>query len=797
MRKYPFIKFSLVFILGILLNKFFPLQSSYLFLPIAIVILLIVITYNRKDYSIFGKVFLISFYLFFALLGSLIHALKIESNIFLDDDYSTVEKMVVIGKVKSIDLMYDNEVSFLVESDSIRIEKKYHVHNILVLCKVRDTTWSLGAFNKKIAPGNTLRVEGTFQKRRERRNPGEVNYNEYLKTQGISGLLYVKDDYEVKILNSNNDAFKTFILNLRRFLDEKITGLHNPQASGLIRGLILADRSGIDYQTKTEFVNSGVMHILAVSGLHVGFIILIFIFLFGRFNIYARALLTMLGLIIFLFITGASASVFRAVTMALVIGIAQITNRSSNIFNSLAIAAFIVLVFNPLDLFSAGFQLSFLAVLSIAVIYPIIQNYIYKLKLKSKVLNYILLFMGVSLSAQIGTLPLTMIYFGKISLVSLITNLFVIPLAGVIVGIAIFTLILSLVMPGLASIYGSVNEFIIFILYKIISYSGGSEYSFVYIRNFTLYDTIIFYITIILIVYGVNRFQSSRGKIVFVFLAVLNSVIFSSLDNQVILEKGKLNLLMIDVGQGNSTLIKLPNDQTVLINAGRANFYFEPGQRVILPMLNYLAIEKIDYAVVSNLSQENISGFVSLVRSGIIRKIIKPGRDSLDQINVRFEELANLYKVPISYINTNIHNLGGVNLYTFNSSATLNNPANPQKECLSVIEYGNTNILIAGELSFEMDEHYSNLYGRFLKSDVLITAIEKGSLSPSHKFLTLAKPKMSLVSIENQNKFNRPSELIFKRIEKLSEKIYRTDKEGAILISSDGKNIKKINWKIF
>src|SRR3990170_559553 len=424
MKNYPFIRYSIIFICGILINKIFTISSNYLVLPLILFFLISILSYFYKHRKILGVISVISFYLFFFVLGNYLYTTRTESKSFLPQEIKTIEKLVVIGSVQSIDLWKEKE--------------------ILLICRVRDNNESLEKLYNKLVPGNKVRVQGRFQKGREERNPGEFNYDNYLHSKGISGLLYVDDDYDVKIINWGSNVFQKTIFNVRKIVDSKINSLHNSQTSALLRGLLLADRSNIDYETKTEFVNSGVMHILAVSGLHVGYIVLIFVVVLGRFNIFIRSILTIVGLIAFLLLTGMPPSVFRAVVMAVVIIMAYMANRSTNIFNSLAIAAFIVLSLNPEELFGAGFQLSFLAVLSIAVIYPIMQKYIYSLKLKSKVVNYILLFMGVSLSAQLGTLPLTLIYFGKLSSVSLLTNLIVIPLAGVIVGIAIFTLTLSL-----------------------------------------------------------------------------------------------------------------------------------------------------------------------------------------------------------------------------------------------------------------------------------------------------------------------------------------------------------------
>lgn len=797
MKTYPFIGYSLAFIGGILTNYFLNLDSHFMLIPLILLFIISIIGYfNRINVSV-GLIFKISFYFFFFVLGNFLFALKIESKSFLSDEIKSVDKLVVIGSIQNIDLLRNNELTFQIKSDSIRIDNVYYGKKVFLLCKVKDELQDLKKIYSAILPGNIVRIEGTFHTGREKRNPGEFDYDMHLRFQGISGIIYVKDEYDVKILSFNSNYFKSLIYNVRKLINLRINSLHNSEAAGLLRGLLLADRSGIDYETKTEFVNSGVIHILAVSGLHVGYIILIFLFVFGRFNIFIKSILTMFGLIVFLLITGMPASVFRAVTMAVVIIFAYLTNRSSNIFNSLAIAAFILLAVNPEELFSAGFQLSFSAVLSIAVIYPILQKYIYSLKINSNVLNFILLFMGVSLSAQIGTIPLTMIYFGKLSLVSIFTNLIVIPLAGIIVGVGIFTLCLSLFISSLAIYFALANEFIIFLLFKIIAFTGGSVYSFIHIRDFSIYDAVIFYSMLILLLTGLNKIYSPKGKLIFISLLIANAILISSFDNKNLLAERKLSLMMVDVSKGDAALIKFPNGETALLNGGHASFYFDNGKRIITPLLNYLGIDKIDYAFVSSLTQEHLGGIVYLIQSGLIKNAVKPELDTSIFADVKLEELLKLKNTSIRYFEKGTMKIGDVRIYFLNSKFD-----NFTRKNLSInnsgvfkIVFGNTSFLFPGNIENDEEYFFSEKYKEFLKSDVLLVSNNGKNISSSLQFLQAIKPRISLISVGNQNKFDYPSPYILDRLKKSSTEVYRTDEEGAILLQSDGVEITKVNWK--
>ncbi len=796
MKNYPFIRYSLVFISGILINNLLRI-NSHLLLPILIVFLLIsVVGYFSKGRKIFRIISTITFLLLFFLLGSYLHSIKVENKALLPDGIKNIEKLVVIGSVQSIELTKIDELSFKIFTDSVRINSLYHAKKLSLICKVRDDSQAIDKLYNRILPGFKVRIEGSFQRGREARNPGEFNYDDYLRAKGISGLFYIKDQYEVKIIDWNSSVFRTAIFKARKYVGSKINNLHNEQTSGLLRGLLLADRSNIDYQTKTEFVNSGVMHILAVSGLHVGYIVLIFIVVLGRFNIYTRSILTVAGLIAFLLLTGMPASVFRAVTMAVVIIFAFMTNRSSSIYNSLSIAAFIVLVFNPEDLFSPGFQLSFLAVLSIAIIYPILQNYVYSLKLKSKIINYILLFMGVSLSAQLGTLPLTLMYFGKLSLVSLLTNLIVIPLVGAIVGIAIFTLVLSLFISSVALIYSSANNILVYGLFKIISFAGTFQYSYLPIKNFTDFDSVIFYASIVLIILFLLNFHSLKSKLAASILVILIAVVFSSFDNKNLLRSGQLSVMMIDVNQGDATLIKFPNGETALIDGGFASFFFDNGDRIIKPLLNYLDVDKIDYAIVSSMTQESFGGFVSLMKAGVIKNIIKPVVDSNFIVDIQFERLVHEHKIPIRYYNEDILRIGEVNLYFLSDGkSTSSAEMGDDRNIIIKLIYGKTSFLFPGKIKHDDEYYYCDKYKDFLKSNVLKVSNNGRINSTSLEFLQKVQPDICLIGSENQNKFGTTSPFIQERLEKIEAQICRTDEDGAILLKSDGVKISRVNWK--
>jgi beta-lactamase superfamily II metal-dependent hydrolase len=183
-------------------------------------------------------------------------------------------------------------------------------------------------------------------------------------------------------------------------------------------------------------------------------------------------------------------------------------------------------------------------------------------------------------------------------------------------------------MPFLAAIYASANDMLTFIMYKFVSFASDFKYSFLPIRNFSLIDTIIFYSSIVLLIMGIKRLSTLKSKIIFSGLVIMNAIFFCQLDNNELFKSGNLNLMVIDLERGSSTLIKFPNGETAMIDGGNASFYFDSGERTIRPLLNHLDVDKIDYAFISSMTQESFGGFISLIRSNTFRNICKIRLDS-------------------------------------------------------------------------------------------------------------------------------------------------------------------------
>lgn len=384
-------------------------------------------------------------------------------------------------------------------------------------------------------------------------NPFQFDYKKYLKKKYIYHQLTLTTQLLLPVKGNTHTLFGV-AANIRTHINEKLEQYNfKPDELAIINALLLGQRQDISEDVYTSYANAGAIHILAVSGLHVGIVLILLSLVFKPIEHFKHGKLIKTILLVcllwsFALIAGLSASVTRAVTMFSIITIALNLKRPTNIYNTLAISMFVILLFKPLFLFDVGFQLSYLAVLAIVSFDP----FLYKLwKPKNKLLNLYWHTFTVTISAQLGIIPLSLYYFHQFPSLFFVSNLVIIPLLGFILGAGILVILLSSlsILPQLiANAYGYIisvmNDFVIWIsnqeafLFSDISFS----------LSFVLVSYILIISTAILL------FKRNFYNLRFFLIAVLilqGSLIYSKFDRHsnefVIFHKSRYTLL------GNTT----------------------------------------------------------------------------------------------------------------------------------------------------------------------------------------------------------------------------------------------------
>ncbi|MFH2142415.1 MAG: ComEC/Rec2 family competence protein [Bacteroidota bacterium] len=364
--------------------------------------------------------------------------------------------------------------------------------------------------------GDQIIFEPVLEDIKTANNPNEFDYKQYLFFHLIAKQAYLKSA-RWKLLNDKKNSLYVVCNRIRNYLIHlyEQNGMTGDELS-IASALTLGYKDKLDADLKRSYSASGAMHVLAVSGLHVGIIYLIFNFLFGFFfknkrGKIIRSILLLLVLWSYACITGLSPSVLRATIMFSFVIAGSSINRPVNIYNSLAASAFFLLIYDPYIIMEVGFQLSYLAVLSIVIFQPVFYKLLY---FKYSVFDKLWALFTVSVAAQIGTAPISIYYFHQFPNYFFISNFIVIPLGTIVLGMGIFVLVFSFI-PIISSFFAKILTYIIYALnYSVteIEKLPGSTFIDISINSG---QTIIIYLIII----GLTLlFFTKKAKFVFLIL---------------------------------------------------------------------------------------------------------------------------------------------------------------------------------------------------------------------------------------------------------------------------------------
>ncbi|MBN4048386.1 ComEC/Rec2 family competence protein, partial [Flavobacteriaceae bacterium AH-315-O20] len=318
--------------------------------------------------------------------------------------------------------------------------------------------------NKQLKVDDILFTNISLKKINKALNPNIFDYKAYLQKQGIYHQIRLKSD-NFKKLSSKKKTFRGIAFQWREKINSSLNKNNfSKEELSIINALLLGQRNDISSEIYEDYKNAGAIHILAVSGLHIGIILLFLNFLFQPLERFKhgkiiKLIIVVICLWMYAFIAGLSASVVRAVTMFTAIAIGMLSNRPSGIKNNLVISLFFLLMIHPLFLFDVGFQLSYTAVFSIVWLQPHFKKL---WQPKIKIVGYFWQLLSISFAAQIGLLPLSLYYFHQFPGLFFISSLVIIPFLGFILGFGIIIIILSLIgiLPSfLANFYGLVIQY--------------------------------------------------------------------------------------------------------------------------------------------------------------------------------------------------------------------------------------------------------------------------------------------------------------------------------------------------
>lgn len=443
-KKAPFIRILLPFLIGIIIQYYF--EPPYY-------IILSLVGIATSLYFIFAVIPLAYRYSFQWIQGVLI------SLIIFFAGMMTVWQKDVRNDSNWFGHLYNDSSSLIIKVNEPLIEKdksfkaEGRVETIIKNGRGKNVTGKILLYFSKEdlmqlpKYGDKILISGGLQLIKNAGNPGGFNYSRYMAFQQTFYQVFLKQNKFVLLNLHNENALYSFIYNARKkvinILQEFLKG--NKKVTGIAEALLIGYKEDLDKDVVQAYSNTGVVHIIAISGMHLGLIYAVLVWIFLRLPLIKKStairvvtILTCLWL--FSLITGGSASVLRSAVMFTCILIGKEFFKQSSIYNSLAASAFLLLCYDPFLLWDVGFQLSYCAVVGIVWLQKPIQNLFYS---KHKPLQYLWQMCSITIAAQVLTLPICIYYFHQIPTLFLITNLICVPLSTVILFAEILLIFLS------------------------------------------------------------------------------------------------------------------------------------------------------------------------------------------------------------------------------------------------------------------------------------------------------------------------------------------------------------------
>ncbi len=630
-------------------------------------------------------------------------------------------------------------------------------------------------------PGDTLSLKGQLVDPPGQRNPKAFDYRAYLAGRGIYGLISTTEN-EIALVRPASRWTPMGISYTFRKKAGDILALAGDKEGNILKAMILGERNLIPPEVHQDLQRSGLSHLLAISGLHVGFLVLLLTKLVAWLRVETRWAF-FLQAIILIFYCGAigfTASVLRAVVMALFYLGGKQLGRRADLLNSMAGAAWLILLIRPLEIVSIGFLLSFTAVGTIALLQKSIQK---ALSFLPKTVASVL---SVTLAAQIGTMPLVAYAYNIVTPIGLLTN----PIAAMLAGLAVmggFLFIpIGLMIPWLAGLFMPLLRFPVGGLLMLGDISAVHPWAAFRVVSPSLFAIGIYYILLWILSTERPTFIARPGYwsgcLIMIYLTT--RILLPYFTPQT------LQIVFLDVGQGDSIYIKTPDRHHVLIDAGgkalRTDYGLDPGETVVLPFLLKSGTASLDLVMMSHVHEDHIGGLVSIVDQLKIGAIMEyPPRSE----NLYYQEIKDTVMrkdIPV------LHAIGGQTykvgqevllhiLFPLPDERLMSALAGENENNRSIVvllEYQEAAVILTGDIEARVERYLVDRIPRTV--DILKVAHHGSKTSSIPEWLAAVAPKVAIIQV-GKNTFGHPSPEVLERYSADGILLYRNDTNGAVI----------------
>jgi len=688
------------------------------------------------------------------------------------------------------------------------------------------------------------------------RDEGAFDRQAYLAQQGIHLTATLRAPQLIERISSPAPTPGTRLARARRHLRDELDGLFAdaPQVAGVLRAMLLGDRSFVDRAESTDFQKTGVFHVLVIAGLHVGALAFALYWICRKLRLAPlwRALFTLTLLLSYVAVVEQRAPVLRATLMAAVVVLGGFFFRRLDLLNSAALAAMMLLIANPLTLRDSSFQLSFLAIGCIAGLAApwlekTVQPYAralrgwrevtrdaahepraaqFRIDLRSVargISSRLPQWLGktaedslarglsftfrvwellvITLVLQAGMLPLMARDFHRITLSGPVVNLAAVPMTGVLVPLGFLALVTGLFWQPLGKIFAVPLAWLMELLLSIVQWFAHFPRWSYRIPGPPLWLIVIFFGAAVFLAAMMRSKQSLGHKLAWSMFAAwaactLAAAIFPFGAQW---SRGQLEVSVLDVGQGDSIFVVSPKGKTMLIDGGGAFGGFpgreshqgvDPGEEAVSPYLWSRGFQKLDVVALTHAHQDHLGGLTAVLENFHVGKLWI-GREASTAALARLEELAREKKIPIEHeLKGKTFSWDGVEGEFLWPEVSLQEIAPSAKNDDSLVlrlRFGKQSLLLPGDVEKESErailaENDANK----LRADVLKVGHHGSKNSTMPEFLAAVQPRIGIISTGESNPYGHPSPALLERLESAGVRIYRTDRDGAVHVLTDG-----------
>jgi competence protein ComEC len=636
-------------------------------------------------------------------------------------------------------------------------------------------------------------------------NPGAFDYQSYLARRRIYLTAYLQTDAGIELLRRNPGGLWWRVESLRRQIGRFFDSRLLPEDAALLKALVVGDAGGITRELRERSVAAGVAHVLSISGLHVGMLGVVVLFLVRvagsvsptlmlRWNLLKLATcFSFLAVVFYTCVAGAMVPTVRSAIMIGVYEFAVLFDREEEVFSSLSLAALIIGLVWPGVVMEISFQLSFLAVLFIvwgmrkahqgAPAQRDAEHPKEKSRLRPRMRRFAL-FMGVPVLATLGTGPMIAHHFGHLSLAGFVSNPVIVPLIGfAVVPLSLFSGFLSLVLPGFAGWLLIVVEPLVRLHNLLVAFFSSLPLASISVPIPSLVEVLWLYVLFLAAMLVQNRAQLALALGVSA-LCVLGGLSYWWQERW---NRSVLRVTHLSVGHGDAAVVEFPGSKVLILDAGGSpSGEFDPGESIVAPYLRARKILKVDYLMVAHPRVDHYGGMKSIVEKFAPTEFWS---GAVSGHSPRYRELEG------ALVSRNIkrrvvdrddvcQNIGGVDFCVIYAARQ-----SPEPGSLVVrLQYGAASFLLTGDIDGR-DEKLMITQGKRLDSVVVKVPRHGSAGSSSPEFIAMLQPRIAVFSVAALNPFGLPRTDVIARYRESGTAILRTDEDGAVSFETDGKQL--------